>query len=427
MKKSALKVTRAGADHRESAIRELHSSGPVSETTGTILRVAGLFAGIGGIELGLSKAGHETNLLCENDAAARAVLADRYGADLLFTDETGTGDITRLTELPSSTTLLTAGFPCQDLSQAGRTRGIRGSRSGLVGEVFRLLQDAMTPWVLIENVPFMLHLAGGEALHVIIAALEDLGYSWAYRVVDSRSFGLPQRRRRVYLLASRGNDPRRVLFADEAGPVAEPSKLDWADVACGFYWTEGNRGLGWTHDAVPTLKGGSGFGIPSAPAIVLPQGAHGERIGTPTIQDAERLQGFSPDWTAPAVRVERASSRWRLVGNAVSVDAAEWIGRRLRSPGRYDDSSDQNLSRPRGWPIACYNIGDGLRSPAVISEWPLRAPRAPLEEYLRHPLKPLSLRASEGFYRRFSQSSLRKPDGFLMLVDRHVKAMRSLR
>lgn len=135
------------------------------------LKVAGLFAGIGGIELGLSRAGHEPALLCDIDPTSMAVLADRFDPVLVFADENGLGDIRNLETLPGETTLLTAGFPCQDLSQAGRTRGIRGSRSGLVGEVFRLLQQSRTPWVLIENVPFMLHLAGGEALAVIIAAL----------------------------------------------------------------------------------------------------------------------------------------------------------------------------------------------------------------------------------------------------------------
>jgi len=389
------------------------------------LNVAGLFAGVGGIEHGLARAGHQTTLLCESDPAARAVLADRFGPSLLFSDDDGDGDVKRLSELPGDTTLLTAGFPCQDLSQAGRTRGIKGSRSGLVGEVFRLLDKARTPWVLIENVPFMLHLAKGEALFVIITALEDMGYRWAYRVVDSRAFGLPQRRRRVYLLASLTEDPRTVLFADDAGPQREPSKLDWYHAACGFYWTEGNRGLGWTFDGVPTLKGGSGFGIPSAPAIVLPRGKHGERIGTPTIQDAERLQGFEPDWTRASVDVERESARWRLVGNSVTVDTAEWIGRRLRAPGVYEDALDLDLLRDGGWPTACYNVGDGPKIAAGVSEWPFLHARIPLAEFLERPVKPLSLRAAEGFYKRFSRSNLRKPPGFLEIVACHVEAVRA--
>lgn len=392
---------------------------------GECLAVAGLFAGIGGIELGLSRAGHATTLLCDVDRAAQSVLRSRFDPDLVFMGGEIPGDIRGLDSLPGGTTLVTAGFPCQDLSQAGRTRGISGSRSGLIGEVFRLLSGARPPWVLIENVPFMLHLAKGEALHVIVAALEDLGYHWAYRVVDSRAFGLPQRRRRVYMLASTEGDPRSVLFADEGGAYSEPNKLHWDGIACGFYWTEGNRGLGWTHDAVPTLKGGSGFGIPSAPAIVLPSGDDGERIGTPSISDAERLQGFDPGWTDAASEGGRPSLRWRLVGNSVTVNAAEWIGRRLLCPGVFNGDADFELNEVGRWPVACYNVGNGVRAARGVSEWPFPCRTSGLQGFLHEPIKPLSLRASNGFYERFRNSRLRRPPGFLELVERHINALGS--
>ena len=122
------------------------------------MKVVGLFAGIGGIELGLNKAGHRTTLLCENDAAAGAVLATKF-PDIPLVE-----DVRDIDKLPSGTELLAAGFPCQDLSQAGDTRGINGSRSGLVGEVFRLLEGQRVPWVLLENVPFMLQLNRGAAM-----------------------------------------------------------------------------------------------------------------------------------------------------------------------------------------------------------------------------------------------------------------------
>src|SRR5215471_20613057 len=142
------------------------------------LVVAGLFAGIGGLDLGLHRAGHRTNFLCELDPGARAVL------DTRFPDVSKHDDICSLRALPKETTLVAAGFPCQDLSQAGKTRGIGGARSGLVAEVFRLLRKRRVPWVLLENVPFMLQLSRGRALDVIVDALEGLGYRWAYRVVD---------------------------------------------------------------------------------------------------------------------------------------------------------------------------------------------------------------------------------------------------
>jgi DNA (cytosine-5)-methyltransferase 1 len=373
--------------------------------------VAGLFAGVGGIERGLAQAGHHAELLCENDPVASAVLRERFAGVPLCSD------VQRLAKLPRKTTLVAAGFPCQDLSQAGKTTGIAGARSGLVGEVFRLLEAHSTPWVLLENVPFMLQLGRGEAMNVITTALETLGYHWAYRVVDARAFGLPQRRRRVYLVASNVGDPRTVLFSDEAGPLDEPT-LNGHQVACGFYWTEGVRGLGWAVDAVPTLKGGSTIGIPSSPAIWLPTG----EVVTPDIRDAERLQGFPANWTKPAERVAKKGSRWKLVGNAVSVPAAAWVGRRLAKPGRVLDYLVTPIGDSRRWPTAAWNVGDG-RMAVAASEWPVKRRYLSLSEFLRYPTAPLSIKATSGFLRRTEIAKLRFPPGFIQAVQAHLKSL----
>ncbi|MGJ4727888.1 DNA cytosine methyltransferase [Luteimonas sp. SDU101] len=375
---------------------------------GTVHKVVGLFAGIGGVERGLGRSGHETLLFCENDPAAMAVLSHR------FPGISHHDDVRTLRALPEDTTLVVAGFPCQDLSQAGTTKGLAGSRSGLVGEVFRLIEAHRTPWLLLENVPFMLQLGRGEAMNVITERLEDLGYRWAYRVVDSRAFGLPQRRRRIYLVASLEGDPRQVLFADEAGARSEP-ELNGHPVACGFYWTEGLRGLGWAVDAVPTLKGGSTIGIPSPPAIWMPDG----RVVTPDIRDAERLQGFTPGWTSAAERVAKKGARWKLVGNAVSVPAAAWIGRRMRKPGHLADFETFPLHDNRRWPVAAWNVGEG-RVGTVASEWPLERPTPSLEAFLKHAPSLLSARATGGFLGRARQARLRFPKGFLAAIEKHL-------
>ena len=376
------------------------------------LATAGLFAGIGGIELGLSRAGHETELLCECDAGASAVLDERFPGVRRH------ADIRTLKQLPRGIELLTAGFPCQDLSQAGRTAGIAGSRSGLVHEVFRLLRVRKVPWLVIENVPFMLQLAKGEALRVILNELESLGYRWAYRVVNSQAFGLPQRRLRVFLVAALSGDPRGVLFADEAAPPAAPlGRHKWAS---GFYWTEGIRGLGWAENGVPTLKGGSAIGIPSPPAIVLPNG----RVVTPDIRDAERMQGFAADWTLPALKVVRRGHRWKLVGNTVTVDVAAWIGRRLREPGALVVQQGDALGPGSRWPHAAWNVGQG-RFRAQASEWPVQTAGAPLHDFLEYPSAPLSVKATAGFLRRADVSSLHFPEGFLQTLRAHLAHMQS--
>src|ERR1700722_20349449 len=99
------------------------------------LRVCSLFSGIGGFELGLQSAGYETVLICDNDPAAQAVLKRRF-PDLHLRK-----DITSMRSLPKCD-LLTAGWPCQDLSQAGSMAGIEGKSSRLIGEVFRLIEGA---------------------------------------------------------------------------------------------------------------------------------------------------------------------------------------------------------------------------------------------------------------------------------------------
>jgi len=374
------------------------------------LSVVGLFAGIGGIELGLHAAGHETVLLCDVDEGAQAVLREKFtGVPLV-------GDIRELVALPSIE-LCAAGFPCQDLSQAGRTAGIGGEQSGLVNEVFRLVTETDVRWLLLENVPFMLQLDRGEAMRFLTRSLEGLGFHWAYRVVDTRAFGVPQRRQRVTLLASRTEDPRAVLFVGDEG---EPETPKVEDVACGFYWTEGVRGLGWAVDAIPTLKGGSTIGIPSPPAIRLPNGF----IGTPDLRDAERLQGFEADWTLPAAEGRRVGARWKLVGNAVSVPVARWVGERLLDPRSYEGASDEVLAATDPWPRAAWSTGEGARR-ADLSVWPVRESYQQLESFLDYDVAPLSERATAGFLGRAKRSSLRFPPGFLEDVSAHLEAVRA--
>ncbi len=381
---------------------------PIQEHTFASLRIAGLFAGIGGIEFGLHQAGHESAFLCEIEPGARLVLEHRFGLEVA-------PDVALLDELPS-VDLVAAGFPCQDLSQAGRTRGIGGTQSSLVDHVFRLLEGrADIRWLLLENVPFMLQLERGRAMRLLTDRMSKFGYTWAYRVVDARSFGLPQRRQRVILLASRDEDPRSVLFADDAG---EPEWPDPDTVACGFYWTEGVRGLGWAVDAVPTLKGGSTIGIPSPPAIRLPDGAG---IVTPEIRDAERLQGFDPEWTLPAVENSglRKGIRWKLVGNAVNVPVARWIGDRLRCPGAPLESIEVSLGSDGRWPNAAWGRS-GEAYQVDMSPWPVRRPYRHLLDFLEFEPAPLSARATAGFLSRTRTSSLRFPAGLIRTVESHL-------
>jgi DNA (cytosine-5)-methyltransferase 1 len=369
------------------------------------MRIGGLFSGIGGFERAFRRLKHETAFLCEVDDACRLVLRKRFDDARLL------GDVRALRTFPR-VDVLTAGFPCQDFSQAGMTAGIAGQQGSLFDEIIRLIIATRTrpQYVVLENVPFILHLKRGEAMNHIARSFEELGYDWAYRIVDTIGFGLPQRRRRWIFVASVDSDPRNVLFVDDS--AGHTDRLNPA--AFGFYWTEGNSGLGLAADAIPPLKVGSGFGIPASPAI---WNRHARRIVTPAIQDAERLQGFPMDWTRPAQEIS-SRVRWKLVGNAVSGPTANWVASHITKPGKFDSSCACEMP-PRGWPTAAYGVR-GERRKVMISERPVAKPLEPIMDFLKHDPLPLSARAARGFLSRLENSTLRTPADFTSDLRHHI-------
>jgi len=368
-----------------------------------------LFSGIGGFELGLAHAGIATTLICDKDPVARAVLAAR------FPDAAIVGDVADLRALPECTYLV-GGWPCQDLSQAGRMAGMAGHQSGLVSHVFRLLDGAARKprVILLENVAFALSLKGGEAVRHVTEQLAKRGYRWAYRVLDSREFGLPHRRRRVFICGMLDGDPAAVLFDGldrESSPTLNPADI-------GFYWTEGNRGVGWTPDAVPPLKGGSGLHIPSPPAIWNLDTGH---ITVPSIEDAERLHGFAPGWTEAARGPNRGDrERWRLVGNAVSVPVTRWIAERLTLDTPTTPEVEMATHRTRH--VAARG---GPNEPTLYAtsrgEGPSDERRTPIAAFGLTGETPLSRRAAEGFLRRYMRSKLKKNLAFANALARHCE------
>ncbi|MGZ8286873.1 MAG: DNA cytosine methyltransferase [Allosphingosinicella sp.] len=366
------------------------------------LRVASLFSGIGGFEVGFQGLGFELALMCDVDPASRAILAEHFPKTRIACD------VRRLQKLPVSDVLV-GGWPCQDLSQAGRTAGIGGARSGLVNEVFRLIDagPAKPPIVILENVAFALRLHQGQAIRYVVSELEARGYRWAYRVLDSRAFGLPQRRRRIFVCGTTDRDPWSVLF--DGLPEAEKPPVDQLHV--GFYWTEGNRGLGWSPGAVPPLKGGSSLSIPSPPAV---WNRTDGTFSTPTIEDAEQFQGFRRGWTCAARDPSGSDrARWRLVGNAVSVNVAKWLGERLNSEQAPTEAAlpwvDEYIphNAARGGP------GERSRYLARCHEGPRNTQTSSLEEFGYAGSVSLSHRAASGFLSRYIKSQLRKNMNFL--------------
>lgn len=122
-------------------------------------------------------------------------------------------DIKSLRGKPGVVDLICGGFPCQDLSIAGRQKGLAGERSGLFFEIARVIEEAKPEWVVLENVPGLLSSKSGRDMGVVIGTLDDLGYLGAWRVLDGQYFALAQRRQRVFIVGRLGTlGAQKVLF-----------------------------------------------------------------------------------------------------------------------------------------------------------------------------------------------------------------------
>ncbi|MCE2494589.1 MAG: DNA (cytosine-5-)-methyltransferase [Alphaproteobacteria bacterium] len=172
--------------------------------------VGSLFSGIGGFDLGLERAGWSVSWQVEIDPFRKKILGRHWpGVD-------HRNDITTDTSGLSRVDLVCGGFPCQDLSVAGRRAGLAGARSSLFFEFASVLESIQPRWCLIENVPGLLSTQHGRDFAVVLGTLGDLGYWWTYRVLDSQFFGVPQRRNRVYIVGHLGAPcPPEILFEPE--------------------------------------------------------------------------------------------------------------------------------------------------------------------------------------------------------------------
>ena len=157
------------------------------------MKAVSLFAGVGGFDLALTQVGAEVVASVEIDKHARKVLEKQFPTTTHLEDvKSVTGK--QLFELGfHSDGIIVGGFPCQDLSVAGKRRGLAGERSGLFFEVVRLLDETKAKWFILENVPGLLSSNGGRDLGIVIGALAELGYGVAYRILDAQYFGVPQR------------------------------------------------------------------------------------------------------------------------------------------------------------------------------------------------------------------------------------------
>ena len=187
------------------------------------MKAVSLFAGIGGFDLALERNGVEVVATCEIDKHAQKILTRHFPKAQLFDDvSTLTGEDLFNAGFDSSG-IIVGGFPCQDVSVAGKRAGLTNAdgthtRSGLFWEVIRLLKETQAKYFILENVPGLLSSNSGEDFAVILGALDELGYGIAWRILDAQYFGVPQRRRRIFIVGCLGDDgsaPSEILSIAE--------------------------------------------------------------------------------------------------------------------------------------------------------------------------------------------------------------------
>lgn len=195
-----------------------------------MLKVASFFAGIGGFDLGLEQVGMEIVFQCEINKFCQKVL-NKHWSDAKLHD-----DFNKIkpSDVPENVQVWCGGFPCQDLSSAnqGKRKGLKGERSGLFYKYAELIEHHKPRWVIIENVPGLLNSHQGKDFQILLQKLDEFGYGVSWRVFDAKYFGTPQRRRRVYIVASFGNlRSAQVLFESEPTEFAYRSGIGKKEIA----------------------------------------------------------------------------------------------------------------------------------------------------------------------------------------------------
>lgn len=162
------------------------------------MRVIDLFSGIGGFSLGFERAGFQIVAHVEKDAHCRKLLDARW-PDAVSLDDVATAGRHNLPDCD----VVTFGFPCQDLSVAGKRGGLAGKRSGLFYEATRIIDELRPAHCLFENVPGLLSSENGRDFTLVLMEMDRIGYHGAWRMLDAQWFRVAQRRRRVFGLFSR--------------------------------------------------------------------------------------------------------------------------------------------------------------------------------------------------------------------------------
>lgn len=315
-----------------------------------MLTFGSLFTGVGGFDLGFERAGMKCAWQCEIDSHARKVLDRRWVEVRKFED---VRDVTG--NDAESVDVIAGGFPCQDVSVAGRRAGFAGERSGLWFEFARVISELKPRWVVIENVPGLLSSNRGRDFETVLSTLVEFGHGISWRILDAQFFGVPQRRRRVFIVGSFGNGraaeilfERKRLRGDIAPSGGEGEKYPGSIANC-ITAREGQRMNETVETLIPVMMeyGHKQTDKPpivwdfhygevrlqensTTPTLTSHYGSGGNNTAFVDVRrltpvECCRLQGFPDDWNDNVSDTQR----YKQMGNAVCVNVAEWIGKRI--------------------------------------------------------------------------------------------------
>lgn len=300
------------------------------------MRYLSLFSGIEAASVAWTPLGWEPVAFSEIESFPDAVLAYRYPdipnlGDITMIDWGAHKDILKVD-------LVVGGSPCQSFSISGRREGLHGA-SGLMWEYVRAIRSIRPRWLVWENVQGALSSSHGEDFLCLLRALDGLGYDLAWRLFDSQFFGVPQRRRRVFLVGSLGTAlASEALFEEGAGlhdmRTSDKKRSD-------LTMNDAGRSDGGEEDTIYSLQlsqtGANGRNYRKDCAYTLdcagPSSvAYGRIIRHLTPVECERLQGFPDGWTdVPYKDGEHAPDRlrYKALGNSMAVPVMRWIGRSI--------------------------------------------------------------------------------------------------
>jgi len=165
------------------------------------LKVLDLFSGIGGFSLGLERAGFETVAFCEIEEYPRKVLAKHWPDVPIYEDVRNVTREQLESDGITGIDVITGGFPCQDLSVAGKQAGITGERSGLWGELARIISEVRPRYAIVENVTALLSGDRGGWFGRVLGDLAEIGYDCEWHCIPAANVGAPHQRDRVWIVA----------------------------------------------------------------------------------------------------------------------------------------------------------------------------------------------------------------------------------